>query len=92
MGFGQIEFVGRANSIAVFGARGRDVPEPICPASSSVGTNHFAWQHHTRRVGMAIHGQHVPAVLEELSPNGGWSKADYDERAVDVRIQGRQPS
>jgi hypothetical protein len=41
---------------------------------------------------MAIHGQHALAVLEELSPNGGWSKADYDERAVDVRIQGRQPS
>jgi hypothetical protein len=41
---------------------------------------------------MAIRGQYAPAVLEELSPNGGWSKVDYDEHAVDVRIQGRQTS
>jgi hypothetical protein len=41
---------------------------------------------------MAIHGQYAPAVLEESLPNGEWSKADYDEHAADVRIQGRQPS
>jgi hypothetical protein len=41
---------------------------------------------------MAIDDQYAPAVLEELSPNGGWSKAGYDEHAVDVRIRDRQPS
>ena len=36
--------------------------------------------------------RYVPAVLQKLLPNGGWSKADCDEHAVDVRIQDRQPS
>ena len=40
----------------------------------------------------AILDRYVPAVLQELLPNGGWSKADCDEHAVDVRIQDRQPS
>src|SRR5258708_36092842 len=41
---------------------------------------------------MAILDRYVPAVLQKLLPNGGWSKADCDEHAVDVRIQDRQPS
>ena len=40
----------------------------------------------------AILDRYVPAALQELLPNGGWSKADCDEHAVDVRIQDRQPS
>ena len=41
---------------------------------------------------MAIHSRYAPAFLDELLPNGDWSKADYGEHAVDARIQGRQPS
>ena len=40
----------------------------------------------------AILDRYDPAALQELLLNGGWSKADCDEHAVDVRIQDRQPS
>jgi hypothetical protein len=43
-------------------------------------------------VNTAILDRYVPVGLQELLPNGGWSKADCDEHAVDVRIQDRQPS
>lgn len=41
---------------------------------------------------MAIHDQYAQAGLAASSPSDGWSKADYDEHAVDVRIQDRRPS
>jgi hypothetical protein len=47
---------------------------------------------HRRRVSMAIHSRYAPAVLEKSLPSGAWSKADYGERAVGGRIQGRQPN
>jgi hypothetical protein len=43
-------------------------------------------------VNTAILDRYDPAALQELLPNGGWSKADCDEHAFDARIQDRQPS
>jgi hypothetical protein len=37
-----------------------------------------------------MRGLYGPAVLEELSPNGDSSRADYGVHVVDVRIQDRR--
>ena len=39
---------------------------------------------------IAIPDQYAPTVLVELLPNDDGSTADYGERAVDVRVRGRQ--
>jgi hypothetical protein len=44
------------------------------------------------KVNMVILDRYVPTVLEELLPNDEWSKVGYGAHAVDVRIQGPQPS